>query len=112
VGCRRCPGCDCDKCQYGSNPKQDDGSHLMVPSETWDSPSEASRPGGVRLHDLLNCRARDASAGRTVFLCSHRACYPVDRRLPPHLMRRLTAAPHQHALAGNQSIDALYFLSG
>jgi hypothetical protein len=108
VICRSRPGCDCDECQNGSNPKRDDFSHLMVPSQTRGrSPSGASRLAGVLSCDLLNCRVRDASAGRVVFLCPHRACYPVDRRFPSRLVR-LTAGPHEHALPSNQSSDALF----
>jgi hypothetical protein len=106
VSCRSCPGCDCDECQRGSNPRRDDLPHLMLPCETrGHSPSEASRSAGVRLRGLLNCRVRD-TAGRAVFLSSHRACYSVDRRLSPRLMR-LTGGPGEPALSSNQSIDAL-----
>jgi hypothetical protein len=112
VSCRSRPGCDCDECQNGSNPKRDDLTHLMVPSQTRGrSPSWASRLAGVRSCDLLNGRVRDASAGRAVFLRSHRACYPVDRRLSSRLMR-LIAGPHEHALPSNQSIDALFGFRG
>jgi hypothetical protein len=112
VRCRGCPGYDCGERQYGSNPKRDDLTHLMVPSETWGcSPSAAPRPTGVRLRGLLNGRVCDTFAARAIFFCSHRACYPVDRCLPSYLVR-LTAGAHEHVLSSNQPIDALSGLRG
>ena len=102
-----CPSCDCDEHQNGSNPKRDDFSHRTVPSKTRGcSRSAVSSCEWGRSRGLLNGRVRDTSAGRAAFLCSHRTCYPVDRRLPSHLLQ-LTAGAQQQALSSNQAIDAV-----